>query len=239
MDILEKYNNLENELFNKIDLEKIQNEFLNSKIGQIANIAVDVGLKAILPDFVENEVIDVKNALIEGGLKEGIDKAVESTIDIGKKALGLSDKDFKSIEQAKEALKRGDLVGGISNGIDVLINKLVNNKVISKDMANIVKSGKNVILDNVDKGTEKEFENELNELNKLETHIEKWENFYMNKDIKGLNKEYNKIEKIKEKILPLENIINNINKIENLNNLINNSENFDFDKVYLDLANNL
>lgn len=239
MDILNNYNEIGNQLFNKIDFEKIQNDFLNSKIGQVANIAIDVGLKALLPDFVENEVIDVKNSLLEGGLKEGIDKAIENTIQLGKKALGLSNKDFNSIEQAMEAVKKGDLASALSNSMDVVVNKLANTKLISRDIANAIKDGKNVILDKVDKGTKNEFENELKELNKIENHIDKWEKCYINKDIKGLNKEFNKIEKIKEKILPLENIINNINKIENLNNLINNSDNFDFDTIYLDLANNL
>jgi hypothetical protein len=42
-----------------------------------------------------------------------------------------------------------------------------------------------------------------------------------------------------KKILPLEKILKNVEKIQNINNLIKNSDNFDFNKIYLELSNKL
>ena len=56
------------------------------------------------------------------------------------------------------------------------------------------------------------------------------------KDIEGVTKEYNKIEKQMKKILPLETTIDNVNKIRNINDLIKYTKDFDFSDIYLDLA---
>ena len=78
MDILENINELGNKLNNDLKLDNLQNLFLNTTVGRIANSAIDIGLKIILPDYMENEVIEVKDALIEEGIKEGITTAVEN-----------------------------------------------------------------------------------------------------------------------------------------------------------------
>ena len=207
MEILENINELGNKLLNNLDtnLKELQENFLSSKVGQIANAAVDVGLKALLPDYIENEVIEVKDALVTGGIKEGINTAVENSIKLGKKALGIEEENFESIEQAAEALKSGDVITGISNGIDVVINKLENSGLISENTSNLLKSGKDLILNNIDINVENEFLNEIKALEKIEKYIDNWEKYYSNKDIEGLSKEYNKIENQMKKILPLEN----------------------------------
>ena len=60
---LELENKINNNLENKIENE--QNNFLNTNIGKIANTAIDVGIRFVLPDIIENQVIEVKNALID------------------------------------------------------------------------------------------------------------------------------------------------------------------------------
>ena len=124
MEVLENINELGNKLVNNLNIENLQNNFLKTNIGQIANNAIDIGLKMILPDTVENEVIEVKDALISGGIDDAITTAVENAIKIGKKALGIEEINFESVGQAESALLNGDLKKGISNGIDFVIDKL-------------------------------------------------------------------------------------------------------------------
>lgn len=239
MDILENINELGNKISNDLNLKNIQDKFLNSTLGQIANTAIDVGIKIMLPDYLENEVIEVKDALISEGLNEGINTAIENAIKIGKKMIGMENKEFVSIEQAIKAVGEGNVIKNISEGIDTVLNKVTDSNIIPSDITNIIKEGKNVILNNIDTNIESEFKNEIKALEKIEKYIRNWEKSYLKKDIESLNKEYNKIEKQMKKVLPLEKIINNVNKIRNINELINNTENFDFNNMYLDLAGKL
>ena len=189
-----------------------------------------------MPEFIENEVIDVKNAIINGGIKEGINTAIENAINLGKNILGINNSDIKSIGEAKSILENGNLINGISKSMDFVLEGLSDNNIISKNTFNLIKGGKDLILNNISNNVENEFENEIKSLKKIEKYISNWEKYYSEKNMDGLNKEYKKIEKQIKNILPLKNIINNINKIENINELIKNNENFDFSEYYLDLA---
>lgn len=236
MDILENVNELGNKLNNDLKLENLQNLFLDTTIGRIANSAIDLGLKIILPDYMENEVIEVKDALITGGIKEGITTAVENAIEIGKKIVGMENLEFKNLKSAQNALIEGNVIGGISNSLDLVLDKAKETNIIPENITTIIKEGKNVVLKNISSNINKEFEQETKALNKLEKYIDNWKNHYKNKNIDGLNNEYKKIEKQMNKILPLENIIKNVNIIRNINELIQNSDQFDFKDIYLDLA---
>lgn len=237
MELLENINGLEKNINN--NLIDLQDKFLNSTLGQVTNLAIDVGLKTILPDNIEDEVIEVKDALITGGLEEGIDVAVKNAVDIGKKIIGLEKTEFNSIEQALQAVNEGNYIEGLSNGLDFVLDNASDLNIIPDNIASLIKEGKNIILNDVDTGVKNEFENEIKALNKLEKYISNWEKCYLKKDMPGLIKEYNKIEKQMVKILPIEKLMKEVNKIRNINDLINNSDNFDFDKIYLDLANNI
>ena len=236
MDILENINELGNKLINNEDLKQLQEGFLQSKVGQIVNSAVDFGLREILPDFVEDEVIEVKDALITGGLKEGIDTAVENAINLGKNIIGIFNENYKNIDQVENSLKKGELIEGISSSIDFIVNKLEDSKIISTNVSDLIKNGKNLILGNVNNNMQNEFNNELKALKKIEKYIKNWEKHYSEKNIEGLNTEFNKIKKQLKNIIPLENIIINVRKIVNINKLIENTNEFNFNEVYLDLA---
>ena len=56
---------INNVLNNNIDISKEQNSFLETKVGNIINSAVNIGLKYILPDIVEDEIIDIKDTMIK------------------------------------------------------------------------------------------------------------------------------------------------------------------------------
>jgi hypothetical protein len=238
MELVENIKELGNELSNNLNISNEQNIFLKSNIGQIANMAINMGIKAVMPDFIENDVIEVKDALMKGGIKEGLNKAVENAINLGKNVLGINN-GFNSIGQAQNALERGELIGGISKSLDVVLEGLTESNIISKNISNLIKSGKNIILNNIDANVENEFEKEIKSLNKIEKYINNWEKYYKEKNMEGITKEYNKIQKQIKNVMPLENILKNVNKIENINQLIKKNDKFDFSKYYLDLAETL
>lgn len=234
MEILENLNELSNNIMN--NLKNIQENFLETTIGKVANIAIDIGLKKVLPDFIEEEVIEVKDALITNGFQEGINTAINNAIDLGKSALGIFTGNFESIEQARDAIKEGGVIDGISESIDKVLKKLESSNIISDNISEIIKGGKNLILNLVEKNIKKEFENEIESVSNIKEHIKNWEINYENKDLEGLNLEYNKTVEEARKILPLKSIVEKLNQMENIEILANNNKDFDFSKEYLNLA---
>jgi len=238
MEFLENINEIGNKI-KEIDFSQIQENFLQSKLGQVVDAAIDQGLKYILPDFIEDEVIDIKDTLFSEGLKEAADKAIEKAIDLGKTTLGIFTGNFENVTQAQNAIKEGGVIDGISDAIDTVLKKLTDAKIIPSTISKLIKTGKKEILNNIEKDIKNEFTNENKSISNLEKYIDNWKNYYSEKDLSGINKEFKKIEKEEKNILPIKNIIENINKIKNIHELINNSDNFDFDEMYLELSENL
>ena len=238
MELLNRENQIQ-ENFLKGSISEIQNNFLQSKLGQITNLAIDEGLKHLLPDFIEDEVIDIKNALVNEGLDEAVHTAIDKAVQLGKTIEGVFTGNFESISQAQNAIKKGGVIDGISDAIDFTVKKLNQAKIIPDNIAKTITNGKKIILNDVEKEIKNEFSTENKSLDNLEKYIENWKNKYKEKDLEGLNKEYKKIKKEEKNILPIKNIINNIEKINEVQSIIKNSENFDFDQMYLDLAEKL
>ena len=95
------------------------------------------------------------------------------------------------------------------------------------------------MVESIENNINEEFVFEKKVMDKIDKYTNNWMNFYKDKNLEGLNKEFKKIQNQIKKIVPLENIINNMNKMININELIKNSEDFDFNEVYLNLAENL
>lgn len=228
------------EINNNINLEKSNNNFLNNIFGKTINTAIDIGLKAILPDLIENQIIDIKNSLLENGLKSGINTAINSAVDFGKSAAGIVTGNFENINQVKIAIGNGGIVDSVSNVLDKVINTVYQKGYIDKNIKNLIKNGKNVLLKNVSDNIKNQLDEQTNEVEKLEKYLDNWKDSYNKKDFLNMEKIYNKIEKQSEKIIPLENIINETKQIKALHNLIkNNGQNFEITKEEERLAKNL
>ncbi|MFR8104811.1 MAG: hypothetical protein ACLU8F_07080 [Clostridia bacterium] len=230
-------NNLEN---NNLNIEKKQNDFLETTLGKTINSALDIGLRLVLPDMIENQVIDIKNTILQEGLKEGINKAINSAVDIGKSAIGIVTGKFDNISQVQNAVEKGGIIDSISKTIDIVLKKTTEKGLINNRVANVIKQGKNVILDNVSKNIENTLTNQIKSIEKLEDYSKNWNEYYQNRDFEGMEKEYNKIQKSLKEIMPLETTIKRARKIENLHNLIkNNGQNFELSDTQLELAERL
>ena len=243
-------NNIEliknNEINNEIDLQNNtlnvdkQKNFLESTLGKTINSAVDIGIRALLPDFIDEQIINIKNNLMNYGLKEGITKTIDDAIDLGKSAMGIVTGDFENISQMQNAVKNGGIIDGISSLLDTAINKAKAAGVIDEMVANTIKQGKNVILNNVENNIEKKFTDQIKSAEFTNKYINNWKEYFTNKDFDGMQKEYYKINKEIKNLAPIEKTINEANIVKNLHNLIkNNGKNFNLSSEELELAEKL
>lgn len=234
--------NVENnlEVDNNLSLEVKQNSFLETTLGKVVNTGIDIGLRAVLPDLIENQVIDVKNVLLRNGLKEGINQMIKSAIDLGKSAVGIFTGKFENISQVENAVKKGGIIDSTSGIIDNALKLAQKNNMINNNTASLIKQGKNVILDNVEKNIENVMTKQVKSLENINKYSENWKNFYEQKDFSNMEKEYKKLEKELKNVIPLENTIKQARMIENLQNLIKNKgEDFNLTDNEIELANKL
>lgn len=230
---------IQNEISDKnIEVEKEQKNFLETTLGGIINTGLDVGIKFLLPDFIEDEVIQIKDSILKNGFKEGLNTAIDEAINLGKSAVGIFTGKFDDISQMQKAIETGGIIDSISNGIDIGLNKISSNGKLNKNITNVIKKGKNLILDNISNNIEEMIVKQGNDINKFEESINNWKNAYENKDFNLMEKEIKNVNKYIEKIMPLENLIKEARTIENIHNLIkNNNKNFDISEVELEAAN--
>ena len=232
-------NNLEveNQITNDVSIENKQRNFLQTNIGKAVNTGLNIGLRYILPDVIEDQVIEIKDSFLQNGFKEGIQTAIDSAINFGKSALGIVTGNFENIQQMQTAVKSGGIIDGISNVLNFTINKVVNSGKIPYALGSAIKTGKNAILNNITKNIESEFENQVNQIEKLNKYTNNWKDYFNNKDFDGMQREYDKIRGKMKEIAPIENTIKTARVIENLNKLIkNNGKNFDLTSEELELA---
>ena len=238
MDIneLEKNNNLEND----IKQENNQKNFLETALGKTINFAIDIGIRAILPDFIEEQVINLKDNLLENGLNEGIKKTIDDAIDLGKSTIGIVTGDFENITQMQDAIKNGGIIDGISSLLDTVVNQLNKKNIINYSVANTILKSKDIILNNVENNIEKTFNNQIESIEKTNSYINNWKEFYNKKDFEGMEKEYSKLENELNKLVPIENLLKEARTVENLHNLIkNNGHDFNLTQEQIELSDKL
>lgn len=231
-------NNLNNSINNNLEIK--QNNFLQSSLGQAINNGVNIGLRYILPNWAEDKVIELKDNLFEFGLKDGISKTIQSAIDTGKSAIGIVTGNFENVNQINEAVKNGGIIDNFSEIFDSVLNKIYSLGKINTITYNLIRNGKNSVLNSVEKNIESNLTNQINSSKKLESHINKWKDYFNQKDFQNMEKEYKNIKSELKGLVPIENTINNARAIENLHNLIkNNGHSFNLTKEQMELAEKL
>lgn len=230
------------ELNTEINLvkEQEQNEFINSTLWKTINNGVDIGIRYLFPDLIEDEIIELKNNLINFGLKDGIKKSIDSVIETGKEISGIMTGNFENITQIQKTIKNGGVIDKISDIMDLVIEKSVKNGKINYNVGKTLKKGKVSILSSIEKNIESTLNDQITSAKNIDKYISNWNNFYNLKDFNGMQKEYIKMEKELEKLIPLENTIKNARYVENIHNLIkNNGKNFEINEEIKELASKL
>ena len=217
-----------------------QKNFLESTLGQVINGGINLGLRALLPDLIEDEVIQVKDSIITDGFKAGIKTAVDNAVELGKSFLGIFTGKFDNMSQVKEAIKKGGLIDSVSQVLDWGVELAEDNNLINKNTASLIKKGKNTILNTVNNNIENSMSSQIESVEKIDSYISNWNEFYKNQDFTSMEKQYKKIEKELQNIMPLENVITKARVVENLHNLIkNNGKKFNLSNEEIELANKL
>ena len=230
------------ELNTEINLvkEQEQNEFINSTLWKTINNGIDIGIRYLFPDLIEDEIIELKNNLINFGLKDGIKKSIDSVIETGKQISGIMTGNFENITQIQKTIKNGGVIDKISDIMDWAIEKSVKNGKINYNVGKTLKKGKVSILSSIEKNIESTLNDQIASAKNIDKYISNWNNFYNLKDFNGMQKEYIKMEKELEKLIPLENTIKNARYVENIHNLIkNNGKNFELNEQIKELASKL
>ena len=232
-------NNLELEKQNEVTLES-QKSFFETGIGKAVNSGIDIGLRLILPDLIEDQIIQIKDVIMEQGLKDGIKTIADSIVDFGKSVAGVFTGKFENISQVENAIKNGGIIDTTSKILGNTIDLAKKNKLINSSTANLIKKGKDAILDSINNNIENMVTDQIKSIEKLNNYINNWQGAFENKDIDTMKKEFKKIETELDKILPLENTINSARRIENLHNLIVNKGNdFNLSEEEIKLAEKL
>ena len=235
-------NNLSNtiEIKNNLNKEVEQKNFLETTLGKTINTGIDIGIRALLPDYIEEQIIDLKDNLIKYGLKDGIKKSIDDALNIGKSAIGIVTGNFENISQVQNAIKSGGIIDNVSNLLDDVINKVYNKGLINFNVARTIKQGKNIILNNVERNIEENFNKQISSLEFAEKYMNNWKKYFENKDFEGMEKEYQKIKKVSKDLIPMEKTISDVRRIENLHKLIkNNGRDFNLTQEQLELAEKL
>ena len=235
---LEKNNEIE--INNNIANEKNKMEFLDTTLGKTINAAIDIGIRSVLPDFIDEQVINIKDNLILYGLKDGINKTIEDAINLGKSTIGIFTGKFENVSQMQAAIESGGIIDGISKLLDTVVSGARDAGLINKNIANTIKQGKNVILNNVESNIEKTFNKQYKNFEYIDKYINNWKEYFEKKDFSGMEKEYKKIEIKLNEIAPIEKTINEAKQIGIIHNLIkNNGQDFNLSNEQLELAEKL
>lgn len=221
-------------------IENAQNNFFQKSWGQAISDGIDYGLKAILPDFIEDEIIQIKNAFIKEGLTEGIKTAIEITLNKGKEIIGMFTGNLENITQAEAILKNGDLIKKIAEILENIIDKCVKNGLLKESLGNLIKSGKDSMLNYAEKNIEKINKEQTKKIKEMNEYIEDWEEAFKNQDFKKMQNAYIKINHRMDSVMPIKETLDKAEVVENLHNLIkNNGKDFNLTEEQLELAKQL
>ena len=228
------------EINNNLNNELEQKNFLETTLGKTINTGIDIGIRTVLPDYIEEQVIELKDNLIKYGLKDGIKKSIDDALNLGKSALGIVTGKFENIYQVQEVIKSGGIIDNVSDLLNDVINKVYEKGLINYTVANTIKQGKNIILNNVERNIENTFNNQISSLQYAEKYMNNWKKYFDNKDFEGMEKEYQKIKKVSKDLIPIEKTISDVRTIENLHKLIkNNGQDFNLTQEQIELAEKL
>ena len=229
---------LENNFNNSLEIK--QNNFLQSALGKAINNGINIGLRYLLPNWAEDKVIELKDNLLNYGLKDGISKTIQSVIDTGKSAIGIVTGNFENVNQINDAVKNGGILDSVSEIFDSVLNKIYSSGKLNDTTFNLIKNGKNSILNNVEKNIESTLTTQITSSQRMEKYINSWKEYFQKKDFSGMEKEYKNIKTELKQLVPIENTINSARSIELLHNLIkNNGQDFKLTQEEIELANKL
>lgn len=200
---------------------------ISKTIVNVANNALEFGLKAILPDFIEDDVIEIKNKFIQEGFIEGVQSVIDKLEDVGKSVKGIFTGEFDSLEQVKRVIQTNGILDGVSTVVDKILKKLLDKKAIKKPTYNMIKQGKKEILNSLENEIEETYKPTTYSMEKLEEYCQEWQQKYKEKDYSGMEKAAQKIRTKLKQTQIVEEMINKARNVEKIQKYIKENGNID------------
>lgn len=236
---MNELNNIELENGVQKDLEKERNNFFDTTFGKIVDSSLNIAISAVFPNIIDDQIINIKDAIIDGGFKEGLNE-IKNTGKNYKEAIeGLITGEFKSIEQMRTLVKDGGILDIVSFCIDKGLNYIESKNIVGKEITNLIKSGKNALINQVSTNIEKQYTGQLAHAEKLSNSCDNWKNAYENKDLESMNKYYKQINNQRKGIVQIENIIKRAEEIKNIHSLVTSKGSFELSEEEVELANKI
>lgn len=229
LDFSKNLRNKENQ--KEIKLNKKGN--FNKTVENIANIALDLGIRAALPNYIEDQVIEIKNIILKNGVKEGVKEISNKAKNIFETFVGKNGK--TKISELRELTKQNGLMKSFSKILSEAIDFSIKHKMISKEVGSLLKSGKNAMVSDFSRKLENKMMKEIKAVEKFKEAYIKWEKGLENNDLEEINKNYEIIIKNYNKISSdLKDIID-VEKVEYINNYLNKNGDKEIEKEDFEL----
>lgn len=106
--------------------------------------------------------------------------------------------------------------------MDTAVKAAKDNNLINDSTAKLIKKSKNVVKDCISSKIEENFMEQVNGVEKVGKYIDNWNLCLDQKDLTGMKREYNKIVKKLDNLLPLESTLKEARAIQNVQTLIKN-----------------
>ena len=103
-----------------------------------------------------------------------------------------------------------------------MINHIQKRGKLSNSTSRAIRKGKNAILGSISANIEENFFEQMNSMEKVSKYIENWKGYYAQKDMEGMEKEYQKLKQQLATVMALDATITEAKKIENMHNLLKN-----------------
>jgi len=117
-----------------LTLANEQNRFFETRIGNIINRGLDIGIRMIFPSFLEDGIIEVKDALFNEGLGSAVRTAIDETINLGRQALNFITRGFRSTPEAMQIMDSGGLTENVAKAVDEVITKACTSNNINEEV---------------------------------------------------------------------------------------------------------
>lgn len=236
---MEEINDIELSEENQRELEKDKNNFFDTPFGKFVDNSLNIAISAVFPSIVDDQIINIKDAIIVGGFEAGLEELKNTGTNYKEALDGLISGNFKSIEQMRTVVKDGGLLDIVSFCIDKGLNYIEKKNIVGKEVTNLIRTGKNALINQVSNSIEKKYSGQLEHVEKLSKCCDNWKVAFENKDIDNMNKYYKQMNVQRKGIVQIEEIVKRAETIKNIHNLVSSSGGFDLTKEEIELANKI
>ena len=183
-------------------IENVSTAFSNAVSKGVENIGLDAQYKSVVKEEVK------KPDFLEIGKKVG-----EAALRIGAKAIGINTTTFNNAKELIQALKAGDLNGGLSSALDIGVDLL---RGVPSAAKQLIKSSKNEILGvTLDNELKQIMVKQKNTIYRLDKKCNKFEEALNKNDEKEMTRQVKLIKNDLDKVMLIENTITRARGIVN------------------------